>query len=205
MKDRKYFVQECVICIEPIKNESKCRMLSCFHIFHSHCIDNWLLNNASCPMCNKRLASLEEIKIDLKEHQMNSISVDNECFYSDHIVARKPELLMSTELRRTFLYAMPHEFMNKMQFDRSAKRKEDESQDSVHSSWGKERIVLRPRKRSQSVDMENELMQQYNLKLRFGKALFEISDQSDNLLVGPLKIIRLPSDRSLPKTLVTAI
>lgn len=41
--------------------------------------------------------------------------------------------------------------------------------------------------------------------MRFGKALFDISDQSDNLLVGPLKIIRLPSDRSRPKTVVTKI
>ena len=53
------------------------------------------------------------------------------------------------------------------------------------------------------MDMENEIMQQYNMKLKFGKALFDISDQSDNLLVGPLKIIRLPSNRSRPKTLQT--
>jgi hypothetical protein len=158
MKDRKYFVQECVICIEPIKNDSKCRMLSCFHIFHSKCIDNWLLNNASCPMCNKRLTSQDDIKIDLKEHQMNSISVDNECFYSDHIVARKPELLKSNELRRTFLYAMPHEYMNKMKYDRTEKKDGDESQESEHSSWGEKNIVFRPRKRSQSLDMENEIM-----------------------------------------------
>ena len=131
---------------------------------------------------------------------MNSISVDNECFYSDHIVARKPELLKSTELRRTFLYAMPHEFRNKTKFDRNGKEIED-SDRSVHSSWGEKQIVLRPRKRSQSMDMENEIMQQYNMKLKFGKALFDISDQSDNLLVGPLKIIRLPSNRSRPRTL----
>jgi len=89
---------------------------------------------------------------------MNSISVDNECFYSDHIVARKPELLKSNELRRTFLYAMPHEYMNKMKYDRTEKKDGDESQESEHSSWGEKNIVFRPRKRSQSLDMENEIM-----------------------------------------------
>ena len=34
----------------------------------------------------------------------------------------------------------------------------------------------------------------------FGKAIFEISGYKDDLLVGPLKIIRLPSQRSVPRT-----
>ena len=55
------------------------------------------------------------------------------------------------------------------------------------------KVVLRPRKRSQSIDMEQTYIERYNLDHRFGKALLELSDHSDNLLVGPLKIIRLPS------------
>ena len=58
MKDRKFFVNECVICLEPINNDSMCRMLSCFHIFHQHCVMNWLVTNASCPMCNKDLSKI---------------------------------------------------------------------------------------------------------------------------------------------------
>ena len=85
-------------------------MLSCFHIFHAPCIDNWLVKNASCPMCNKKLVTFDDIKLDLKAEQMNSISVDNECFYSDHIVTRKPDILAYKELRRVFLRALPHEF-----------------------------------------------------------------------------------------------
>lgn len=52
MKDRKYFVQECIICLESIQNQTMCRMLSCFHIFHSKCIEAWLTQTSSCPMCN---------------------------------------------------------------------------------------------------------------------------------------------------------
>jgi hypothetical protein len=110
MKDRKFYVQECVICFESIKNDSLCRMLSCFHIFHSRCIDQWLENNASCPMCQKVLKTREQCKVHLKENQMNAISVDNECFYSDHIIIRKPHILTSKELKYCFLYALPHEF-----------------------------------------------------------------------------------------------
>lgn len=90
MKDRKYFVQECVVCLEPVENISICRMLSCFHIFHKDCIDSWLVSQASCPLCNKRLKKREDIKINYEQQQLHSISVDNDAFYSDHIVIRKP-------------------------------------------------------------------------------------------------------------------
>lgn len=93
MKDRKFFVKECVICLDAITNESDCKMLSCFHIFHSKCIFTWLGTNSSCPMCNKVFNKQEDIKIDLDKHRMNAITVDNECFFSDHIIVRTPDLL----------------------------------------------------------------------------------------------------------------
>ena len=41
-----------------------------------------------------------------------------------------------------------------------------------------------------------------NMKEKFGKGLWELSNyESDKGLVGPLKIVRLPSGRSIPKTL----
>ena len=97
MKDRKFFVNECVICLEPITNESMCRMLSCFHIFHAHCVANWLVTNASCPMCNKDLSKVQDVKINMKEEQLQAIDVDNDCFYSDHVITRKPEFLTKKE------------------------------------------------------------------------------------------------------------
>ena len=61
-------------------------MLSCFHIFHHSCIDGWICKNASCPMCNKLFESPKDIEIDFLEHEIQQISVDNEAFYSDHII-----------------------------------------------------------------------------------------------------------------------
>jgi hypothetical protein len=40
---------------------------------------------------------------------MNSISVDNECFYSDHIIVRKPDILSIFEFKRAILCALPTE------------------------------------------------------------------------------------------------
>ena len=78
---------------------------------------------------------------------MNSISVDNECFYSDHIVVRKPDLLTYKELKRVFLRALPHEYRSKEKFLRSMDNKSKEGYSSDHSSWGDRKVVLRPRKR----------------------------------------------------------
>ena len=61
-------------------------------------------------MCNKAFQRPADIEIDFLEHEIQQISVDNEAFYSDHIITRKPDLLKSIEYRRIFHYAMPHEF-----------------------------------------------------------------------------------------------
>ena len=90
-------MQECVICLEAINNESMCRMLSCFHIFHQHCVMNWLVTNASCPMCNKDLSKNTDVKINMKEEQLQAIDVDNDCFYSDRVITRKPDFLTKKE------------------------------------------------------------------------------------------------------------
>lgn len=85
---------------------------------------------------------------------MNSISVDNECFYSDHIVTRKPDILTLRELRRVFLRALPHEFRSYRRHVIDPKKKNDESS---LNSWDKSKKVVRKlRKRSFSLDLENE-------------------------------------------------
>uniref|UniRef100_A0A3Q0RHR8 cullin-RING-type E3 NEDD8 transferase n=1 Tax=Amphilophus citrinellus TaxID=61819 RepID=A0A3Q0RHR8_AMPCI len=34
----------------------KLRMLPCFHDYHVQCIDRWLKDNATCPICRANLA-----------------------------------------------------------------------------------------------------------------------------------------------------
>lgn len=41
----------CSICLENFENDESLRMLPCMHAFHTPCIDTWLGQKASCPVC----------------------------------------------------------------------------------------------------------------------------------------------------------
>jgi len=42
--------QTCSICLEYFKVGERARRLPCSHVFHAHCIDEWLCRNAdTCP------------------------------------------------------------------------------------------------------------------------------------------------------------
>ena len=42
---------DCVICMAPVEVGDKVRALSCRHIFHSECLDEWLVWRRVCPLC----------------------------------------------------------------------------------------------------------------------------------------------------------
>ncbi|XP_052280522.1 RING finger protein 150-like isoform X2 [Dreissena polymorpha] len=42
---------QCAVCIEPYKVSDVIRVLPCKHVFHKSCVDPWLLDQRSCPMC----------------------------------------------------------------------------------------------------------------------------------------------------------
>eukprot|EP00854_Cymbomonas_tetramitiformis_P006858 gene6858-8192_t len=45
----------CVICIEDMEAGEQARELPCTHVFHTECIDRWLLLNSTCPRCRESL------------------------------------------------------------------------------------------------------------------------------------------------------
>jgi Ring finger domain len=45
----------CSICAEKVEPRQLHRRLPCEHIFHAHCIDEWLLLHRSCPNCRREL------------------------------------------------------------------------------------------------------------------------------------------------------
>jgi len=47
--------EQCVICMEDIKQGTTLKVLNCGHKFHSRCIDRWLKRKATCPVCNAPL------------------------------------------------------------------------------------------------------------------------------------------------------
>lgn len=45
----------CNICLEDFKDGQEMRKLHCSHVFHRECIDRWLSQVASCPICKKEI------------------------------------------------------------------------------------------------------------------------------------------------------
>ncbi|KAJ1689553.1 hypothetical protein LUZ63_013708 [Rhynchospora breviuscula] len=41
----------CSICLEEFQNTQTVRTLSCSHFFHASCIDKWLGQKGTCPLC----------------------------------------------------------------------------------------------------------------------------------------------------------
>jgi hypothetical protein len=47
--------EKCTICFEPILRDSAIIILSCVHLFHEDCLQNWLRKGVTCPNCNLNL------------------------------------------------------------------------------------------------------------------------------------------------------
>ncbi|XP_014246215.1 RING finger protein 11 [Cimex lectularius] len=43
--------RECVICMMEFLVGDNVRYLPCMHIYHVHCIDDWLMRSFTCPSC----------------------------------------------------------------------------------------------------------------------------------------------------------
>ncbi|KAJ3138789.1 hypothetical protein HK101_003705 [Irineochytrium annulatum] len=41
----------CVICLNEYEEDERLRRLACFHHFHLKCVDEWLRQNKTCPLC----------------------------------------------------------------------------------------------------------------------------------------------------------
>ncbi|XP_005449197.1 E3 ubiquitin-protein ligase RNF6 isoform X1 [Oreochromis niloticus] len=52
---------QCQICFCDYSDGEKLRMLPCFHDYHVHCIDQWLKDNPTCPICRVNLADKDAI------------------------------------------------------------------------------------------------------------------------------------------------
>nr|XP_043873636.1 RING finger protein 44 [Solea senegalensis] len=47
---------QCQICFCDYTDGEKLRILPCFHDYHVKCIDRWLKDNTTCPICRANLA-----------------------------------------------------------------------------------------------------------------------------------------------------
>uniref|UniRef100_G3TPG2 RING-type E3 ubiquitin transferase n=1 Tax=Loxodonta africana TaxID=9785 RepID=G3TPG2_LOXAF len=48
-------LKSCSICITDYTEGTKLRILPCSHDYHLHCIDRWLAENTTCPICRREV------------------------------------------------------------------------------------------------------------------------------------------------------
>ncbi|XP_027347599.1 E3 ubiquitin-protein ligase SDIR1-like [Abrus precatorius] len=48
----------CTICLDQVKRGELIRSLPCLHQFHANCIDPWLRQQGTCPVCKFRIGSI---------------------------------------------------------------------------------------------------------------------------------------------------
>ncbi|KAM5315097.1 E3 ubiquitin-protein ligase RLIM-like [Glossophaga mutica] len=53
-------LNECSICITEYREGSQLRILPCSHEFHVRCIDRWLSDNSTCPICRRNVVDSGE-------------------------------------------------------------------------------------------------------------------------------------------------
>ncbi|XP_055474365.1 E3 ubiquitin-protein ligase RNF128 isoform X2 [Psammomys obesus] len=69
----------CAVCIELYKPNDLVRILTCNHIFHKTCVDPWLLEHRTCPMCKCDILKALGIEVDLEDGSVSlQVPVSNE-------------------------------------------------------------------------------------------------------------------------------
>lgn len=68
----------CAVCIESYKLNDTVRILPCKHVFHKGCVDPWLNEHCTCPMC--KLNILKALGIMTSIPCMDSVSLDGPRF-----------------------------------------------------------------------------------------------------------------------------
>ncbi|XP_055475369.1 E3 ubiquitin-protein ligase RLIM-like, partial [Psammomys obesus] len=56
-------LNQCSICITRYKQGSKIRILPCAHEYHHKCIDRWLSDNSTCPICRLHIINPDNTEI----------------------------------------------------------------------------------------------------------------------------------------------
>eukprot|EP00035_Acanthoeca_spectabilis_P012834 m.233100 g.233100 ORF g.233100 m.233100 type:complete len:565 (-) comp15728_c0_seq14:1422-3116(-) len=64
----------CAVCIENFQEDSEVRCLRCGHVFHKDCVDPWLVDHGTCPLC--KTVILENVD-RLQRGESNNVDSDD--------------------------------------------------------------------------------------------------------------------------------
>uniref|UniRef100_A0A0N5A9D5 RING-type domain-containing protein n=1 Tax=Syphacia muris TaxID=451379 RepID=A0A0N5A9D5_9BILA len=71
---------DCPVCIDPYQTGDIIRSLPCKHVFHKTCVDLWLLEHRTCPMCKSDILKVTHVL------RMNRLSAINARRSADQLV-----------------------------------------------------------------------------------------------------------------------
>ena len=58
---------DCSICQSPIEAGEKTRGIPCNDVYHQDCLDQWLKDNSTCPVCRTDLRSIGHFVLGVEE------------------------------------------------------------------------------------------------------------------------------------------
>lgn len=60
-------MEECAICLNPVRTTRHSETLECNHIFHKYCFDNWKSSGGTtCPLCRERVVEKPLYNVTLR-------------------------------------------------------------------------------------------------------------------------------------------
>ncbi|XP_069754061.1 E3 ubiquitin-protein ligase RNF130-like isoform X2 [Narcine bancroftii] len=66
----------CAVCIEGYKSNDVVRILPCKHVFHKQCVDPWLNEHCTCPICKLNILKALGILPDSQCAENSTLDVD---------------------------------------------------------------------------------------------------------------------------------
>lgn len=77
--------EDCTVCFEPMGGACPVRRLACGHGFHHACIQRWLRQSSSCPICKADTPAAPDqpvFKVDLGHQEMSQIMQELEDIFN---------------------------------------------------------------------------------------------------------------------------
>ncbi|KAJ1366726.1 hypothetical protein KIN20_027480 [Parelaphostrongylus tenuis] len=101
---------DCAVCIDPYQAGDVVRTLPCRHVYHKSCIDPWLLEHRTCPMC----------KADILKHFGYQVSTngggDPSRIGADRDREESPEPPSSTESNAAYAFPPSQDLQDAFHF-----------------------------------------------------------------------------------------
>ncbi|CAD5221937.1 unnamed protein product [Bursaphelenchus xylophilus] len=89
---------DCPVCIDPYRAGDIVRMLPCRHVFHKTCVDPWLLEHRTCPMCKSDILKAFGYHVNVSSRRRTQFSAPND---DQHVVHVANEDRLSVDANST--------------------------------------------------------------------------------------------------------